>query len=307
MTPPSRGKIVYSASAFNYSMSALDLTNLRLLMERTSGSPNVTIGLIDGPVNTDHPELRQARIKEMNGDIPGSCMSKESIACIHGTFIAGMLVAKRGSPAPSICPACTLLIRPVFAETLQGNDPMPSATATELSRAIMECIHAGAQILNLSLVAAQPSLRGEQELREALDHAASRGVIVVAAAGNDGNIGSTAITRHPWVIPVVATNSQGKPLDLSNLGSSIGRQGLSAPGENMTSLGTADKPFTFTGTSVATPFVTGAIALLWSLFPGLSAGEIRHAIAPSHQRKSIAPPLMNAWSAYSHLPIREFP
>jgi subtilisin family serine protease len=282
-------------------MSAIQLTNLQILMERSSGSSKLTIGLIDGPVNTNHPELRQAKIKEISGDIPGSCMSKESIACMHGTFIAGMLVAKRGSPAPAICPACNLLVRPVFAETMQGNDPMPAATAKELSGAMMACMHEGAQILNLSLVVAQPSLRGEQELKEALDYAASHGVIIVAAAGNDGNIGSTAITRHPWVIPVVATNAQGKPLDLSNLGSSIGRRGLSAPGENITSLGTEAKPFTFTGTSAATPFVTGAIALLWSLFPDSAAGEIKNAITQSNQRSSIVPPLLNAWSAYQLL------
>jgi subtilisin family serine protease len=214
-----------------------------------------------------------------------------------------MLVAQKGSAAPSICPDCTLLIRPVFAETIKGNDPMPVATASELSHAIMECIDAEVRILNLSLVLRQPSLRGEQELKEALDHAASRGVIVVAAAGNDGNIGSTTITRHPWVIPVVATNSQGKPLELSNLGGSIGRQGLSAPGEHIASLGTADKSFTFTGTSVATPFVTGAIALLWSEFPDLPAGEIKDAITRSGQRKSIAPPLMNAWSAFQQISL----
>lgn len=287
-------------------MGALELTNLRLLMDRTSGSPKIAIGLIDGPVNTDHPELSQATCRVLQGSIPGSCGNKESIACIHGTFIAGMLVAKRGSSAPSICPACHLLVRPVFAETLQGNDPIPATKASELSRAIMECIQAGARILNLSLVVTQPSLRGEQELKEALDHAATHGVIVIAAAGNDSNIGNTAITRHPWVIPVVATDALGRPLGLSNLGSSIGRQGLRAPGENITSLGpTTDRPFTFTGTSAATPFVTGAIALLWSLFPHLPAGEIKNALMQSNQLKpSIVPYLMNAGGAYQMLNSR---
>ena len=49
---------------------------------------------------------------------------------------------------------------------------------------------------------------------------------MVAAAGNQGTLGSSAITRHPWVIPVVACDLRGRPMNESNLGSSIGRRGL---------------------------------------------------------------------------------
>ena len=91
---------------------------------------------------------------------------------------------------------------------------------------------------------------------------------MVAAAGNQGTVGSSAITRHPWVIAVIGCDLEGRPTTESNLGSSIGRGGLAAPGQNITSLGTNGKPQTSGGTSVAAPFVTGAIALLWSEFPG---------------------------------------
>ena len=114
---------------------------------------------------------------------------------------------------------------------------MPSATPQELAAAIIECIDAGARVINLSLALAQPSTKGEQALEEALNQAVRRGVIVVAAAGNQGTLGSSAITRHPWVIPVVACDLRGRPMNESNLGSSIGRRGLSAPGDGVTSLG----------------------------------------------------------------------
>ena len=68
----------------------------------------------------------------------------------------------------------------------------------------------GARIINLSLALAQRSTRGEQALEEALNQAVRRGVIVVAAAGNQGTLGSSAITRHPWVIPVVACDLRGQ-------------------------------------------------------------------------------------------------
>jgi subtilisin family serine protease len=63
---------------------------------------------------------------------------------------------------------------------------MPSATPQELASAIVETIDAGVRILNLSAALAQPSFKGEGELQSALDYAAQRAVIVVAAAGNQG-------------------------------------------------------------------------------------------------------------------------
>ena len=99
---------------------------------------------------------------------------------------------------------------------------MPSATPEELAAAILDSIRAGARVLNLSVALVHPSSAGQRELEEALDYVARRGVIVVAAAGNQGAVGSSAITRHPWVIPVVAYDLQGRPIQQSNLGGSIG-------------------------------------------------------------------------------------
>jgi subtilisin family serine protease len=225
------------------------------------------------------------------------------MACLHGTFVAGILSAKRSSFAPAICPDCTLLIRPVFTEATAGNTSIPSATPQALAAAIIECVDAGARCINLSLALAQPSSKGERELEQALDHAATRGVIIVAAAGNQGTLGSTAITRHAWVIPVVACDLRGRPIDESNFGSSVGRRGLSAPGRAITSLGAAGKPLTLGGTSVAVPFVTGAIALLWSTLPTATAAQIKFAVTRAFPRRrtTVVPPLLNAWAAYQFL------
>lgn len=268
-------------------------------MEVTSGAPEVMIGLIDGPVAIDHPELASDNIREISGKLSGTCSIANSVACIHGTFVAGILCAKRGSSAPAICPQCTLLVRPIFAETTVGNGQMPTANPEELATAISDTINAGAQVINLSAALAQPSTRGERELEQVLNHAAMRSVIVIAAAGNQGTVGSTSITRHPWVIPVAACDLQGRPLGYSNLGSSIGNRGWSAPGDNITSLGTDSKPHTFSGTSAAAPFVTGAIALLFSEFLNATAMEVKYALTQaSAQRHTIVPPLLNAWVVY---------
>jgi subtilisin family serine protease len=176
------------------------------------------------------------------------------------------------------CPGCTLLVRPVFAETFSGDAELPSAGPEELAAAILECIKAGARIINLSLALMQSSVRDRLALAEALDHAARQGVILVAAAGNQGAITSTVITAHHWVIPVAACDLRGRPLDQTNLGASIGRRGLLAPGEQITSLGAGGQPLTLSGTSAATPFVTGAIALVWSLSPAATGAELRLAV-----------------------------
>jgi subtilisin family serine protease len=281
-------------------MDALDFVQLTPLMYRTSGRPEISVGLIDGPILLTHPDLSSQTIQEVPGKLRGTCASADSLACLHGTFVAGMLAARRGSTAPAICPGCTLLVRPIFAETSTVNGDMPSATPEELAGAIVDCVKSGARVLNLSAALAQPFSKGERELEQALDYAASRGVIAVAAAGNQGTLGTSTITRHPSVIPVAACDLQGRPLSQSNLGSTIGKRGLMAPGEGITSLGTNGKPHTLGGTSAAAPFATGAIALLWSEFPRAQANQIKVAItyAGSVRRRAIAPPLLDAWTAY---------
>lgn len=286
-------------------MDPLNLVQLTVLMERTSGHPDVRIGLIDGPVLTHHLDLASKHIQEVSGHNGGICMQATSAACLHGTFIAGILSAKRTSSAPAICPNCTLLVRPIFPETTSSIESMPSATPRELAAAIMDCLNVGTRVINLSLALAHPSTKGEQALEEVLNQCARRGVLVVVAAGNQGTLGSSAITRHPWAIPVVACDRMGRPISESNFGSSIGRRGLSAPGASITSLGTAGQPLTLRGTSVAVPFVTGTIALLWSEFPAANAAQIKLAVTQAHRprRASVVPPLLDAASAYHTLSI----
>jgi subtilisin family serine protease len=283
-------------------MDHISLVGLSSLMNRNSGLQQIKIGLIDGPVITNHSALVHENIFELTGGISANCSRNDSVACSHGTFIAGILKAKRNSEAPALCPDCTLLIRPVFSESqVSRKDFTPFTTPKELSKAIIDCINANANIINLSLALASPSSNKEHELEEALNYAARRGVIIVAAAGNQGKVGSTAITRHSWVIPVIACNNLGQPLDMSNLSSSIGRKGLSAPGENIKSLGTINDTAIFSGTSVAVPFITGIVALLWSEFPGIPASEIRQAMNITNNRRSIIPPLANAMQSYQYL------
>jgi subtilisin family serine protease len=275
----------------------LELVRLPPLMERTTGSPDVTIGLIDGPVVATHSDLPQERVRDIAREGGGVCTRPESAACLHGTFVAGILCARRGSSAPAICPDCTLLVRPIFREmTTARAAELPTATPGELARAILDCLEAGARVLNVSAAIVRPMGRTERDLQDALDQSARRGVIVIAAAGNQGIIGGTDITSHPWVIPVVAYDLQGRPMNYTNIGGSIGRRGLGAPGDRITSLGATGQPLTLDGTSAAAPFVTGTVALLWSEFRDATAAAVKFAVtrAAIPRRQSVVPPLLDA-------------
>src|SRR5712671_967667 len=122
-----------SAAKLGGSSASLDLVGLPPLMARTTGRPEISIGLIDGPVAINHPDLAASNIREVPGKLSGACVEGTSAACAHGTFVAGILVARRGSAAPAICPGCSLLVRPIFAEGPSKGKDTPSATANELA------------------------------------------------------------------------------------------------------------------------------------------------------------------------------
>ncbi len=277
----------------------LDMVGLTPLMEVTSGSSEVAIGLIDGPVATNHPDLAAQAVTDIGPGRAAACSHGASIACAHGTYVAGILIARRSSHTPAICPDCVLLVRPIFLEATTGRDD-PRAQPEDLAQAVRDCTGAGARVVNVSAALARPAIKEERALTQALEHAARRDVIVVVAVGNQATLASTAITRHPWVIPVVSYDDHARPQDHSTIGRSIGRSGLGAPGVEITSLGAHGRPVTASGTSAAAPFVTGAVALLCAEFPDASGREIKSALLAVRAGRpaTVVPPLMDAWRAY---------
>ncbi|MGW6914679.1 S8 family serine peptidase [Kitasatospora sp. NPDC054939] len=292
----------------------LEQAGLAPLMARSTGRPEIAVGMVDGLVAVDHPGLAGQRLRVLPGRGNGGACGRAGggPSCRHGTFVAGLLCAGRASRVPGICPGCTLLVRPIFPADRSGACAAPAARVEDLATAIVEVVDAGARVLNLSVAPESPSSAGHRELEWALDHAAHRGVITVAAAGNQGVLGTSVITRHPWTIPVTACDGRGRPMDFSNLGGSIGRSGLGAPGEGILGLGSGDRLATLTGTSAAAPFVAGTVALLLSEFPGASPADVRSAVLRTGSgpgtgfasRRTVVPPLLDAWASYTLLAAR---
>jgi len=277
----------------------LALVNLTRIMEGHSGDPSISIGIIDGPIDLTHPAFSGSSIRTVRSNQLAACQDARSEACSHGTAIAGILCAKRGSPAPAICPSCRFLFYPIFPEVPQGAHGSTSATPGELARAIVETVDAGAGIINLSLGVIPADTSTDRELDEACGYAARRGVILVTAAGNQGRIGFLPLLNHPWAIPVTSCDFSGMVTSESNLSPTIGKRGLCAPGVNILTTAPGGDFAPVSGTSAAAAFVTGGIALLWSESPATPALEIRTVVLRSATRmhRSIVPPLFNVEAA----------
>src|SRR5262245_66598205 len=95
-------------------MDPLDLVNLTPMMERTSGRPEIKVGLIDGPVVIDHPELESESIQEVSGKLSGVCAEASRAACINATFVTGILCVKRKSSVHALSTNCCFLVCPLF-------------------------------------------------------------------------------------------------------------------------------------------------------------------------------------------------
>ena len=164
-------------------------------------------------------------------------------------------------------------------------------------------MNAGARVINLSLGLSSSALTKYDKLQQAYDYALHNGVIIVVAAGNQGSIGNISLINHQWIIPVAACDENGMIDSRSNFGASIGKRGLMAPGLNIISTYPMGEYGRMSGTSFAAPFVTGGLALLWSVFPNATPSVIKNSIITglSSKRRSIVPPLLNVEAAWNKL------
>jgi subtilisin family serine protease len=129
----------------------------------------------------------------------------------------------------------------------------------------------GAQVINLSLGGPQPSA----VLQTAVDNATKAGVLVVVAAGNDSASTANYPAAYPGVISVGACATSDSKDSYSNYHSSVA---IAAPGSNIHSTTKGGSYGNMTGTSMASPHVAGAAALVKSLHPDWTPAQVRTAL-----------------------------
>jgi hypothetical protein len=194
----------------------------------------------------------------------------------HGTHVAGIIGAK-GNNATGIA-GVNWDAKIMALKFLDGDGQGNTADA---ANSIDYAVSHGARVINASW--GGPAF--SQALYSAVRRAGEKGVVFVAAAGNDGENADVkpdypAAFDLPNVISVAATDSSDELVDFSNYGA--GSVDLAAPGDDIESTvpkDTDDSGYaSFSGTSMAAPFVTGAVAMYLSRFPQGNGDQARTSI-----------------------------
>ena len=181
----------------------------------------------------------------------------------HGSHVAGIIAARtnNGVGIAGVAPKVRVMAVGVFA-------PPGYGTFADEIEAILYAVDEGAKVINLSLGSNAYS-RGEQM---AVEYAVRHGVVVAAAAGNDGRELYHWPAAHEAAIAVAATTATDGHAGFSNLGDFVD---VAAPGVSVWSLRAGGGYLPLSGTSMATPHVAGLVGLILARNPTLAPAEVR--------------------------------
>lgn len=227
------------------------------MWQETLGDERVTVAVLDSSVDLSHPSLVGANLSVTEVTVPSSSGSA------HGTQVASIIFGQRGSNVQGIAPRCRGLVIPLFRGTAEGG--IAPCSQVDLAHAIARAVELGANIINIS--GGQLSQTGQAHpiLADAVRRCTEEGVLIVAAAGNDGCDCLHIPAAMQSVLAVGAMDKHGRPLGASNWGNTYQQQGVLAPGRDIRGALPSGEVTESTGTSFAAPIVSGVAALLMSL------------------------------------------
>lgn len=214
-----------------------------------SAGKGIKVAVLDTGVADNHPDL-EGQILASQDFSKSNSGSYDTNG--HGTHCAGVIAAnKNESGIIGVAPEAKLLIGKVL-------DDSGSGASEWIAKGIRWSVTEGADIISMSLGA--PTL--DKSIKEAVKFAHSKGCFVVAAAGNEGPKQGT--TGYPAnmkeCISVAAVNKK----NLAAMFSSRGKVDIAAPGVDISSCWPPNGYARLSGTSMATPFVSGVLALVLS-------------------------------------------
>jgi hypothetical protein len=200
----------------------------------------VIVAILDSGIEA-HPLFDETDLGKL--DLSGSGVAGPGAG--HGTSVASIIAGREG-----IVPNAELFVVRVLDEAGLGS-------SYHVAEGIIEAVDRGAEVVNLSLGVYQDT----PLLRQAVDYAADRGVLLVAAAGNDGYDRMPYPAAYDRVISVTALDANGSQAIFPNQSEKID---FAAPGVGVWAAGEDESKILFSGTSAAAPFVSGTLASLIS-------------------------------------------
>jgi subtilisin family serine protease len=230
--------------------------------DRPHGSGNVVVAVLDTGVAGGHPDLQGSILSGYNLVDPAKAPVDDNG---HGTAVAGIIAARTNNHEgiAGVCWTCSILPIKVLAADGTGD-------TSRVAAGIVRAADAGARVINMSL--GGPA--NDRTLDDAISYALGKGVILVAAAGNNGTSSPFYPAANLDVISVAASDESDRLYSWSNFGSSVQ---VAAPGCNPAP-SPAGGYVLFCGTSAATPVVAGLVALLLSVQPDAGRAEVVNAI-----------------------------
>jgi subtilisin family serine protease len=299
----------------------LDIIKAPQAWDIETGDNDVVVAVLDTGIDLDHPDLMDNIwvnrdeiadngiddddngfiddvygwdfIDSDNTPTPDWSDGANEDAISHGTVISGLIAAigDNGEGVSGVVWDARIM-------SVRMLDKAGSGNSVDARYAIEYAVENGADIINLSF----SGNTNDPALRRAVMNAYEDGVVIIAALGNEG-VSVNVDPVYPacyrdgdddWVIGVAASNELDKHSLFSNYGSECAD--LSAPGEDMYGLHYYDPSEGFTlayddnwsGTSVASPIVAGAAALLLSKYPSLNPTSIRNILKLSVDPMSLS-------------------
>ena len=233
-------------------------SHLHRLRRLSLGDPRIRVAILDGPVDLAHPAFQGTRLEVAETSGP-----EEREGSVHGTHVASLLFGQPGGPVEGIVPHCQGLIVPIFPQDPLGG--LLPCSQERLALGIQRALDWGAHVINVSGGELAEDGNLSFNLLQAVERCSSANVLIVAAAGNDGCDCAHLPAALASVLAVGATDEHGRPLASSNWGAVLQRQGVVAPGQLVLGAVPGGGVAALSGTSFATPIVSGTAALLLSL------------------------------------------
>ena len=257
---------------------ALDAMHTQQAWQTTKGK-GITVAVLDTGVEADHPDL-VGNVLPAKDMIGFGAEQGDRAWARHGTAMAGIIAGHGHGPGDAdgvmgIAPEAKILpVRVILEDGDTARGKARSTRGNALAEGIRWATDHGADVINLSLGDDSASAHPEPAEDEAVQYALKKNVAVVASAGNGGDKGDHVSypAAYPGVIAATAVDRFGIRASFSTR---RWYATVSAPGDKIVIADPDHKYYEGWGTSAASAFVSGAVALIKAAHPGLTPAQIK--------------------------------